>query len=82
MYKAVIQSINGYDGIEYQEDVEWVEKSESRFFVLQEDLEHRLVTAKSALDQRQIAALEKEYGDLLCRKGLFQEGMKHYLRIR
>ena len=78
----MIQSINGYDGIEYQEDVEWVEKSESRFFVLQEDLEQRLVTAKSALDQRQIAALEKEYGDLLCRKGLFQEGMKHYLRIR
>lgn len=82
MYKSVIDSINGYAGIEYREDVEWIEKAESRFCVLQGELEQRLVTAKSALDQRQIAALEKDYGDLLCRKGLFSEGMKHYLRIR
>ena len=78
----MIDSMQGRAGDAYNEDNEWIEQCESRYFALQADLENRLVTAKSALDHRQIAALEKEYGDLLCRKGLFAEGMKHYLRIR
>lgn len=63
-------------------DTSWLEECESRYFEYHTDLEHRLVTAKSALDQQQIAALEKEYGDLLCRRGLFIEGVKHYTRMR
>lgn len=74
--------IDGRGGTCYEEDSGWLEHSESVYIALKEDLERRLVTAKSALDQRHIAALEKEYGDLLCRKGSFSEGMKHYVRIR
>ena len=64
------------------EDVEWIERCESTYFAKQTDLETRMAAAKTSLDSRTIAALEAELGDLLLQKGLDQEAMKHYLRMR
>lgn len=86
LYRQVIHlpSAEAWGGAEALEvdDVEWIERCESAYFAKQIELESRMAAAKTALDSRGIAALEAEFGDLLLRKGLNQEAMKHYLRMR
>lgn len=61
---------------------EWLECCDSKFFSLQSEIETALVSAKTALDQKEIARLEGEIGDLLRRRGLSLEALKHYMRMR
>ena len=82
LYKHLLDLSSEIEGHAEAEDVEWIERCESTYFAKQTDIESRLGLAKTALKSREIAALEAEYGDLFLQKGMIQEAMKHYLRIR
>ena len=82
LYKTVVQLIHARAGDEYKEDAEWMEACDEAYYSRQSDIEARLVSAKSALDQPTIATLEGEYGDLLFERGGSVDAMKHYLRMR
>eukprot|EP00889_Picochlorum_renovo_P005910 jgi/Picre1/32940/NNA_008268.t1 len=61
---------------------EWIEQCDETYYSRQSDIEARLVSAKSALDQPTIATIEGEYGDLLFERGEHVDAMKHYMRMR
>ena len=82
LYKTVIQRIQATAGDESTEDTEWIEQCDETYYSRQSDIEARLVSAKSALDQPTIATLEGEYGDLLFERGEHVDAMKHYMRMR
>ncbi|KAI8102018.1 hypothetical protein M9434_007078 [Picochlorum sp. BPE23] len=82
LYKTVIQRIRARAGDEYSENAEWIEQCDETYYSRQSDIEARLVSAKSALDQPTIATLEGEYGDLLFERGEHVDAMKHYMRMR
>lgn len=86
LYRRVIrltytETFGGGEALE-AEDVVWIERCESTYVAKHADLESRMAAAKTSLDSRGIAALEAEFGDLLLQKGLIQEAMKRYLRMR
>lgn len=61
---------------------EWISSMDEDFESLQIQLESGVTTAKSALDKVMIQRALGEYAKLLFDRGLYQDAMKQYLRMR